>query len=162
MSEQMNLCKDRHGEYIKIPLYWFEMFMDEPVELVGRLFKYIFDYARYDKEPDALIGQEARYWYIIKRDLDAQSINHKAYRYRKRYENQTERFTKEYCLWRESVYRRDDYTCQICGERGGKLNAHHIKPFAYFPELRTSIENGITLCTRCHRAVHRHEIEIGD
>ena len=52
---------------------------------------------------------------------------------------------------RSNLLKRDDFTCQLCGKRGGTMNADHIKPFAYFPELRTSIENGRTLCEPCHR-----------
>ena len=58
-------------------------------------------------------------------------------------------------LWRESVFARDNWTCQKCKKRGDVLNAHHIKPFADYPELRTSIENGITLCKECHKKIHR-------
>lgn len=57
----------------------------------------------------------------------------------------------EYKLWREAVYKRDDYTCVFCRQRGGRLQADHIKPFAYFPELRFSIDNGRTLCEPCHK-----------
>ena len=60
-----------------------------------------------------------------------------------------------YKEWRTSVYKRDDYTCQKCGERGGnKLNAHHIEGFADNPELRTELSNGITLCKDCHKDFH--------
>lgn len=61
------------------------------------------------------------------------------------------RTSMEYRQWRESVYKRDDYTCQNCNQRGGKLNADHVKPFALFPELRFSLSNGRTLCVGCHR-----------
>lgn len=61
------------------------------------------------------------------------------------------RMTAEYRLWREAVFKRDDYTCQHCYSRGGTLNADHIKPFAYYPELRFAIDNGQTLCVDCHR-----------
>lgn len=54
-------------------------------------------------------------------------------------------------LWRESVFKRDNYTCIWCHEKGGKLNADHIKPWALFPELRLAIDNGRTLCVKCHR-----------
>lgn len=64
--------------------------------------------------------------------------------------NQKIRHSLEYKFWRESVFERDDYTCIECGDRGVYLNADHIKPFAYFPELRFSIENGRTLCVPCH------------
>lgn len=61
----------------------------------------------------------------------------------------------EYKLWRASVFKRDDYTCQTCGVRGVKLNAHHKKAYALFPELRYSLQNGVTLCETCHKALHR-------
>ena len=61
------------------------------------------------------------------------------------------RKSPEYKLWRTAVFERDNYTCIWCGVVGGKLNADHIKPFAYFPELRFAIDNGRTLCVPCHR-----------
>lgn len=57
--------------------------------------------------------------------------------------------------WRNSVYRRDNFTCQNCHTIGGKLNAHHIKPWAKFPEHRFDISNGITLCVKCHKEIHK-------
>uniref|UniRef100_A0A6M3KTS9 Putative homing endonuclease n=1 Tax=viral metagenome TaxID=1070528 RepID=A0A6M3KTS9_9ZZZZ len=61
------------------------------------------------------------------------------------------RNSPEYRYWRSAVYKRDDYTCQQCGKRGGRLEAHHIKPFATHPELRLDVDNGFTLCKSCHR-----------
>lgn len=57
----------------------------------------------------------------------------------------------EYRLWREAVFKRDDYTCQECGQWGGGLHADHIKPFAYYQELRFKLDNGRTLCVDCHK-----------
>lgn len=61
------------------------------------------------------------------------------------------RNSTEYALWRKAVFTRDDFTCIWCGQKGGRLNADHIKPFATFPELRLAIDNGRTLCEPCHR-----------
>ncbi|WP_137598215.1 HNH endonuclease [Paucilactobacillus kaifaensis] len=65
------------------------------------------------------------------------------------------RKTAAYSEWRKAVFERDQYTCQICGQVGGKLNAHHVKSFAKFPKLRLKISNGLTLCENCHRNIHR-------
>ena len=57
----------------------------------------------------------------------------------------------EYKLWREAVFKRDNWICVWCRKIGGKLNADHIKPFALFPVLRFAIDNGRTLCIDCHK-----------
>lgn len=58
----------------------------------------------------------------------------------------------EYKQWRTSVFERDNYTCRYCNQRGGTLNADHIKEFAYYPGLRFSLDNGQTLCLSCHKS----------
>jgi len=71
-------------------------------------------------------------------------------------ENHKIRASVEYHLWRESVYARDNWTCQKCGgKKGGNLIAHHTKNFAEYPKLRISIENGITFCKKCHNLFHK-------
>lgn len=66
-------------------------------------------------------------------------------------ENKRLRTTYEYRLWRKSVFERDDYTCQACGNRGCYLQADHIMPFSMYPEMRFDISNGRTLCVACHK-----------
>lgn len=60
------------------------------------------------------------------------------------------RYAPEAEIWRKAVFERDDYTCQFCVVRGGKLEADHVLPFAYFPEIRYELSNGRTLCRNCH------------
>lgn len=60
------------------------------------------------------------------------------------------RRSRAYKDWRKAVFERDGYTCIWCGQRGGELHADHIKPFAYYPELRLELSNGRTLCKPCH------------
>lgn len=67
--------------------------------------------------------------------------------------------------WREKIFKRDNYTCQVCGgNKGGNLNAHHytqvsdiihtLKIKSIKQALETPIlwrlSNGITLCNKCH------------
>lgn len=65
---------------------------------------------------------------------------------------------RKYKKWRMCVLIRDDYICQICGQRGGKLEVHHIKRRKDSPEKTLDETNGITLCQDCHRyKVNYHE-----
>ncbi len=36
----------------------------------------------------------------------------------------------KYRQWRSDVFTRDNFTCQECGSRGGKIHPHHVKGFA--------------------------------
>lgn len=71
--------------------------------------------------------------------------------------NKLIRLSPEYKNWRETVFARDDYTCQACGEKGCYLHPHHINSFAYFPDERFILNNGIALCVECHRHIHQME-----
>jgi 5-methylcytosine-specific restriction endonuclease McrA len=66
-------------------------------------------------------------------------------------QSQSIRKTIAYAEWRKIVFKRDNYTCKICGVRGVKIHADHIKRFRDYPELRLEPDNGRTLCVPCHR-----------
>jgi hypothetical protein len=78
----------------------------------------------------------------------------------------------KYKQWRQDCFIRDSFTCQKCGQSGGDLEVHHIKPFwklieevrQYLPLLPLydaamlytplwDIANGITLCKKCHKEI---------
>jgi len=83
------------------------------------------------------------------------------------------RHSFKYRQWRSDVFTRDNFTCQNCGQRGGVLNAHHIKKFikimdeykirsledAFNCEELWNINNGITLCKDCHKKIPAREKE---
>jgi DNA modification methylase/5-methylcytosine-specific restriction endonuclease McrA len=59
--------------------------------------------------------------------------------------------------WKErrlSVYKRDNFTCQLCGVMNGKLDAHHLIPWRLTQD--DSMENLITLCPKCHKTVEAY------
>lgn len=57
--------------------------------------------------------------------------------------------------WRKSVFERDGYACQCCGDsRGHNLVAHHLYSYDIHKDLRYDVDNGITLCECCHKAFH--------
>lgn len=63
-----------------------------------------------------------------------------------------------YANAREHALVRDKYTCQCCGKRNCRVEAHHI----VFRSKNGSndLENYVTLCEDCHKAVHLGKIEL--
>lgn len=61
-------------------------------------------------------------------------------------------FDYEYSSRREAVLHRDNYTCQCCGKKHTRLEVHHI----VFRSMGGTDDekNLITLCEKCHKAVH--------
>lgn len=89
------------------------------------------------------------------------------------------RYIPEYRLWRQAVFKRDDYTCQQCGTRTCKgikviLNVDHIIPFTVLVRQYNivsvddainctalwSIDNGRTLCEQCHRLTETYGLNL--
>jgi hypothetical protein len=69
-------------------------------------------------------------------------------------ERENNRRYPEYIEWRQKVFERDHYSCQICDKTGNIINAHHIENYAKNLEKRVCLSNGITLCRRCHLDFH--------
>lgn len=68
---------------------------------------------------------------------------------RKKYKRSFHVRDSRYLKWRSDVFKRDNWTCQTCGARG-YVEAHHIKPWVKFINLRYDVTNGVTLCKECH------------
>ena len=83
------------------------------------------------------------------------------------------RNTQQYVNWRKSIFSRDNYTCQYCGNRTMKgykiiLNAHHLIGFIKLLNIYNintidnalnceglwSMDCGITVCKKCHDIIH--------
>jgi hypothetical protein len=74
-----------------------------------------------------------------------------------------------YKEWRITILKRDNFTCGHCNVRGGKLHAHHTTHFSKIMkennittleeaeacEALWDVNNGITLCKKCHKKEHR-------
>lgn len=56
--------------------------------------------------------------------------------------------------WAEKVKENDRYACVACGNTSN-LHAHHLYAVASYPQLREEVNNGVTLCKRCH--IHFHK-----
>ena len=52
-------------------------------------------------------------------------------------------------IWQLSVLKRDNYKCIKCNSTK-RLEIHHIKKWADYPLERFNIDNGQTLCHKCH------------
>ena len=55
--------------------------------------------------------------------------------------------------WTKKVKDRDDKKCRHCGSTYN-LEAHHISPWSNDIFKRINVDNGITLCKKCHALVH--------
>lgn len=53
-----------------------------------------------------------------------------------------------------SVFERDDFTCVICHQHGGDLAAHHLNGYNWDINNRYNVDNGVTMCKKCHGDFH--------
>lgn len=72
------------------------------------------------------------------------------------------KYDKKHIAWSKAVRDRADNRCEKCGvktikdekgERPARLNAHHILSKERWPEYRYDLDNGVSLCYRCHRRI---------
>lgn len=110
--------------------------------------KEMFSSIRSDYYNDAELGNERRNEVSIKTSGE----NNPMYKGKQYCSNYTWR-SKSY---REKILNRDDNTCQMCGKMFDTkdLRVHHINSCNWDIDGRTDIDNGITLCSDCHKMFH--------
>ena len=83
--------------------------------------------------------------------------------------NKAVRGCTQYIEWRKLIFQKDHCTCSHCNARGVHLIAHHIVFFSTLMkenhittleeaiqcEALWNINNGITLCKKCHKKLHQ-------
>lgn len=105
----------------------------------GKTYEEIYGEERAKIESEKRINGNRKRWEGIERVVDLRPI---------------QGYSWEYDEWRTKVFERDNYVCQICSQNG-YIEAHHIKSWAKYVDLRYIVENGIALCERCHKLVHK-------
>lgn len=132
--------------YNKTPVY-------KECESIFQTYPYLKDRARFCSKDCRIAGScGAIPWNKGKKGVMPKGEDHHAW---KGGVSRDKHVGQEYKDWRAAVFTRDDWTCQTCHARSGAgqtvyLEAHHIKSWSQFPELRYEIENGMTLCRECH------------
>lgn len=147
-------------EWFKARNIWGAAFLSLSDAEAGRLAKALWSYTMGIELPNLSGAEKAIFAMILMtlgqdKEVGAQSgENHWNWKGGITPKNQKERNSSKYSAWRKAVFERDDYTCQICGIRGSELNAHHIKRWSTNVNERYQLDNGITLCKKCHSFVH--------
>lgn len=60
----------------------------------------------------------------------------------------------QYEQFRKDVLKRDKKTCKMPGCKSKiNLQVHHIKRWSRASSLRYDVNNGITLCKKCHKLI---------
>jgi hypothetical protein len=142
---------------------WIDPIRKLSNENAGKLIMNILLFVNGERENDDMDYETKMLYYSITEqiDLEWRKFNPKTGKYHWNYkggitpENRVLRTSAKYFYWRNLVFERDSFTCQKCFVKGGILNAHHIKEFAKYPNLRFELSNGLTLCKKCHIEEHK-------
>ena len=145
---------------------FYEAIKDLPIDEKAKVFDAICELSLNFEEVE-LMGISKSLFILIKPQIEAnRGFNvpeHKRFHWNWKGgisdENNIIRTSSRMKQWRKLVFERDKYTCQDCGQKGGNLNAHHIKPFSVFTSLRFELSNGLTMCMGCHINLHKTERE---
>lgn len=65
------------------------------------------------------------------------------------------RSSGRYRAFRETVFARDNHTCQICGTHNNNLIASHIEPYSANIIRRCDPNNAVTFCLDCEHKYNK-------
>lgn len=99
------------------------------------------------------LGKEDTIELVNKVDFKDSELN-KAWETVKEQVKKHDRGSKNYRLWKKSVFTRDNYTCRKCNSKE-RIEAHHIIRWVDNIDLRYELDNGLTLCYKCHKLEHK-------
>jgi hypothetical protein len=104
-----------------------------------------------------LIGRKVKYCSLECQSIGQSKNNH--WNWKGGISKNHRRENKEYIDWRNSVYRKDKFICQVCKKHcKDDIVAHHIKSWNNFPKLRYDLNNGMVLCRSCH--IKEHKVKV--
>lgn len=151
------MTKEKRNSFVFYASFW-EAIKEVPRDVQGEVLTAIIEYGLYGETTEQLKPIARAMFLLMKHYIDKQGVRG-GFKGANFNENAIIRNSPVMKKWRKAIFKRDDYTCQICSKRGVKLNAHHIKPFSLYPALRFDLNNGITLCVKCHNKLHKTERE---
>lgn len=72
------------------------------------------------------------------------------------------RSSPEWKDWRIQVIERDEYRCKCCGRKypSRSLQCHHKNMDKEQYQILDNLDDFVSLCSVCHKAVHQFEIKV--
>lgn len=74
-------------------------------------------------------------------------------KYGKTFEMNGNEFIYALNSWSATIKNLDNHMCKNCDSKKN-IQAHHLRPKNDFPKLCLGLDNGITLCKKCHEEIH--------
>lgn len=86
-------------------------------------------------------------------EVDLRAIIRHFKKFGKSFNMGTWEFSWALMSWSKTIKKLDNNMCKLCSSKKD-VRAHHIRPKRDFPKLSLDLNNGITLCNKCHKKLH--------
>lgn len=148
---------DERGWYLNLILHQYDKgdLPNDIEELANMADVRISEYSRFEQAWEQVLKPELeKHTLLLAKNPEQKGTSHWNWKGGISTKNNTIRASSQYANWRRNIFLRDHFTCRLCGKDNCAINAHHIKHFSKYPALRFDIDNGITLCKKCHIKIH--------